>query len=736
MEKQLSPLEGVVESVIYRNDENGYIVAQIKTQAQDEVTVVGIVPFLSAGERLSAVGQYVNHAQYGLQFSIESCERTPPESEEDIYQYLASHAIRGVGAKTARSMVDRFGAETLHVIASEPERLSQIRGITPARAREIGENFIRLSAMKLLFAFLSENSLPAHFAAALMQTYGKEALAALQRNPYLLCEEPFLLPFGEADALAQRSGFDLGSALRMESALVYELKFNLLQGGHAFIPEDKLVTATMQLCGASEDELYIRLEALYERGRIVCQAFGDRRACYLSEIYSCEDSVARHVARLVRMRVTPPRNLDKLIASFEARHNLEYAEKQREAMALCFRSGISLVTGGPGTGKTTALMTMIELITADGLLPVLAAPTGRAAQRMSELSGKEAKTIHRLLECCPDQRSGAPVFQRNGQNPLDADVIIIDEASMIDLSLVSALFDAAQDHARFVFVGDADQLPPIGSGNFFADLLLCDEVPKVRLTEVFRQARQSDIVVNAHKINRSSIPDLAKNSGDFYFAAARSGESVARSICALICERIPERFGIGQDKIQVICPSRLMQSGTASLNKVLQAALNPKIAGKQELFFGDTVFREGDRVIQTKNNYDLLWKRADGSDRGSGIFNGDTGVIAAIEPFERTLTVSFDGKDADYAFEDIAQLELAYAITAHKSQGSEYDAVIISAFAAPERLLNRSLFYTAVTRAKKLLVIVGRQETVAKMVQTERKNKRYGALKRRIRSYL
>lgn len=726
-------IEGTVLALIYKNDESGYAVARVMLDDGSQLTIVGIMPYLGAGERIEAIGALVNHPQHGSQLSVQSYERQMPRGRVGIYEYLASRVIKGVGPKTARAIVDRFGDETFEVMAERPELLQQIRGVTPARAREISQSFLRVSAMRSLVEFLARYDLPVYFSAGLLNLWGENAVVMLEKNPYILCSEQFGLPFGRADELAAELGIDEQSPIRLDAAILYELRFNM-QNGHAFIPEDKLLPITAQLCGQdTAPAIAQRLEALRDRGDVVCDPVGDRVACYLGPVYQCECFLADEVRRLREMHIEPPHDLQRRIRRQEKERGIRYAEGQKQAMCLCFESGISLITGGPGTGKTTALLTMIDLIEGAGLRASLCAPTGRAAKRMSELTGRESKTLHRLLEAGFDPESGLLRFKRNQQNPLETDVVIVDESSMLDLMLAASLLRAMKPHTRLVLVGDADQLPPVGPGSFFADLLASECVPAVRLTEIFRQAQGSDIVISAHRINHGQMPDLRKNSGDFYFTTVRSDDAAVRTISSLITERIPNYFGIDPADIQVICPSRQMACGTENLNRVLQQALNPPGAGRPEARFGPVVFRLGDRVMQVRNNYDLLWRRLDPPEVGSGVYNGDAGQIVMVDPQARVLTVRFEDRDADYSFDELAQLEHAYAVTAHKSQGSEYPAVILPVFRAPERLLNRSLFYTAVTRARQLLVLVGSEATVEKMVLSDKKTRRYSALRRRIR---
>ncbi len=734
MEKQLDTLEGVVEDIIYKNDENGYTVARVELDDGGEITVVGAMPFLGAGEHISATGLYTVHPQHGPQFQVENYLREMPADVAGIYSYLASRTVKGIGPRTARLIVDRFGMESFDVLAEMPHRLAEIRGITLEKAKIIQGEFLRLNAMRMLLEFLVQYGLPTHFAPGLMAAYGDRAAGMLASDPYILCEEPYSLEFDRADRVAEQLGIPQEAPLRLEAALLYVLSFNL-QSGHTFLPEDKLLATAAQMLDWQADQLYTHLQSLADKEKIVRETVRQRDVVYLSHIRRQEQFAAGEVARLTLRKLAPPPDLERKLEQLERRQGMEYAHLQREAICLPFSSAVSLITGGPGTGKTTALMTMISLLQNYGLRTVLCAPTGRAAKRMSQLCDQEAKTIHRLLEPMFDQ-AGNLRFKKNSGDPLNADVVIVDEASMLELSLAASLLEALPLHARLVLVGDADQLPPVGAGSFFADLLGVEAIPRVVLTEIFRQARDSDIVLNAHRFNRGEMPALRKNDRDFYFSVARSAESTLDSVISLMTQRIPGHFAIPQQEIQVICPSRQGPCGTENLNRLLQQALNPPAEGRGEARFGETVFRAGDRVMQIRNNYDRVWKRLDPPETGTGVYNGDTGTVVLCDRSARLLIVRFDDREADYDFDDLGELEHAYAVTTHKSQGSEYAAVIIPVYSAPQRLLSRNLLYTAVTRAKRLLVMVGREEMVRQMVDTPNTNRRYSALRWRLKELL
>lgn len=731
MEENRDKIEGVIDAVIYQNEENGYTVAKAVCPDGNEVTVVGIMPCLGAGEHISAEGVYTAHPQHGPQFQVSQYTRAMPEEEDGIFAYLSSHTVKGIGPKTAKAIVDRFGTDSFRILAEEPEQLTAIRGIPLDKAKGIQSAFLRLNAMRLLLEFLLRYQLPAYFAAPLSRMYGERALEFIQDDPYLLCGEEYGLEFERADRLAEEFGIDGENEKRLNAALLYVLTFNL-QSGHTFLPEDKLLAVASRLVGMEEERMEYQLEELELNGRICSDVVAGHGVWYLDYVYRQERFVADEIHRLWELQLKAPRDLDRALERQEKKSGIEYAPEQRTAIKMCFTSALSLITGGPGTGKTTALLTLIDLLEEYGMKVLLAAPTGRAAKRMSQLCNREAKTLHRLLEVAFDT-GGRMAFQRKRENPLEGDVVIVDEASMLDLSLAASLLDALKPHTRLVLVGDADQLPPVGAGSLFSDLLACDALARVCLTQVFRQAQDSEIIVNAHCINQGQLPPLKRNTGDFYFSTALSSDQAIQTVVSLMTTRIPGYFGIETRDIQVICPSRQMACGTVSLNRLLQEALNPPKPGKKEAGFGNVVFRTGDRVMQVRNNYDMLWHKPETGEVGTGVYNGDTGEIVFLDPAARVLTVRFDDREAEYPFDQLGELEHAYAVTAHKSQGSEYEAVIIPVYAAPERLLSRNLLYTAVTRAKRLLVLVGREEMVAQMVATPNRNKRYCGLKSRVR---
>lgn len=732
---ELLEIKGVVSNIVYKNEENGYCVAGVELEDGGETVIVGTMPFLGVSEEIWAQGSYVNHPEYGMQFSVVVFERKMPSDLKGICDYLSSRVIKGIGPKTARLIVDTFGRETFDVIAHMPEKLCQIRGISREKAGEISDSFNRQNVMQMILNFLLQHELPMFFAAGLYKEFGENAIQLISSDPYVLCWERFGLDFHRADEVAQNLGIRDNDPVRLQAALIYELTFNL-GSGHTFIPEDKLLEITHRLCGAEFSELRAELVQLCDLGRVVRDTVAEKTVCYLRDYHGYEDFVAQSVVRLIKTTICSPPDFDKVGKAVQGSLSITFAPEQIAALKAPFEHALTVITGGPGTGKTTAILGLMDLFDHYKMSVCLAAPTGRAAKRMTELCGREAKTLHRLLEAGYSREDGIMRFKRNLENPIETDVLIIDEASMVDMKLAAAVFFALKHHTRVILVGDKDQLPPVGSGNFFKDLIESKYVPSVSLTHIFRQGHDSRIVTNAHCINQGQYPDLSANQGDFYFAAVKSGQSAVNNIVSLMCQRIPKTFGIASADIQVISPTRQMSCGTVALNRTLQQELNPSSAYVPEVRFGSALFREGDRVMQMKNNYDIIWVKPDTGEAGSGIFNGDAGVITKIDKQAGMLVIAFDdNREAAYSMEELDQLEHAYAITVHKAQGSEYDAVILPLFEMPNRLANRSILYTAVTRAKKLLIIVGTAEIVAQMVDTNSKNKRYGALKSRIRRY-
>ncbi|MCI9157460.1 MAG: ATP-dependent RecD-like DNA helicase [Lawsonibacter sp.] len=728
-DQELEKIEGAVSAVIFQNEENGYTILKLDVRGE-EVTVVGPVGGASPGEHLAVQGRWTRHPTYGPQLKAEIVERRLPEGLKEIFHYLASGAVKGVGKATARLIVEEFGEDSLTVIEEDPEQLTKIRGITKKRARQIGEVFRQQMGSRRLLEFLAEHRLPLELAAQLRRAYGDVALEVIRSDPYLLVDEEFGVEFSQADALALSLGVGTEDPLRLEAGLLFELAHNNFNNGHTFLPQRKLVAATSALLDVPADLLEDSLEALIRRGEAEQEQVAGQEAVYLPALYEAETFIARRIGEMSRAELLPPEGLDELVQRIEGEQRISYAPRQRAAVELAAGRQVMLLTGGPGTGKTTCLRGVLALFERMGLETALAAPTGRAAKRLGELCSAEASTIHRLLETGFDPRSGKLVFTRNSYDPLKADAVIVDETSMVDVPLMAALLDALTDDCRLVLVGDPDQLPSVGPGSLFADLIRSGVVPTVRLTEVFRQAAQSAIVRSAHMIDRGEVPDLRRNQGDFFCLARRDPEEVLDTIVDLCRRRLPERMGIPADQIQVLSPTRRRGTGTRALNQVLQTALNPPLEGKGERRFGDWVFRAGDRVMQVRNNYDILWREEGGTDSGMGMFNGDIGVIRSIE--KEVITVDFDGKIVEYQPDMLGELEPAFAVTVHKAQGSEYRAVILAALEGAPMLMTRGVLYTAVTRARELFIVVGDPAAVAGMVANDRQTRRYSGLRARL----
>ena len=729
MNPEMEILQGTIAAVVYQNYDNGYAVLRLKVSDGQTVTVVGTIPMPAVGEGLMVTGRWSSHASYGRQFEAEFLERLLPRTSMDILSYLSSRVIKGVGPRTAARIVEKFGDQTLDIMEREPSRLAQVPGISAAKAKAIGEEFRLRVGMRQLMEFLSAHQLPAELAVQVYKHYGENALELLYDDPYLLMDLD--APFAAVDRFAIELGISAEDARRVEAGILFELNFNVT-AGHSFLPHDKLVTATAQLLSIGEDSVEEGIGRLLEAERLVEEVLAGIRVVYLPALYEAECYIQQRLLRACQLRFSAERSLETMLQTAQAESGISYSNQQAEAIRASLDSGLLLITGGPGTGKTTILRGVLSVYQQMGLRCVLAAPTGRAAKRLTEVTGQEASTIHRLLEATIDTNNGQMYFVRDESNPLNADAIIVDEMSMVDVLLLHSLLKAVPEKARLILVGDPDQLPPVGPGSPFCDCLRSNNLPTVRLTEIFRQAQQSLIVMNAHRVNSGQMPELRNVKNDFFFLRCNSEEAVGQTIEALCSTRLPKNMGISPEQIQVLTPTRKGGVGTWALNNRLQRALNPAVTGKKERQWGDFSFREGDRVMQIRNNYDIMWKKCDGSAVGAGVFNGDVGSITAIDPQMETLTVVFDDREVVYDFEQLGELEPAYAMTVHKSQGSEYRAVILSAWNGHPNLMCRSVLYTAITRARELLIIVGREDVIAAMTENAKRNRRYTGLKLRL----
>ena len=732
MEQELEILQGAVSAVVYQNYENGYAVLRLNLGGGQTVTVVGTIPLPAVGERLMVTGKWSTHSNYGRQFEAEFLERLMPQTSVEILNYLSSRVIKGIGPRTASRIVEMFGEQTLAVMEREPERLSEVPGISREKARKIGEEFKLHVGIRQIMEFFALHHLSAELAVQVYKRYGDSTMELLYDDPYLLMDEELNASFGAVDQFAISLGVAGDDPRRVEAGTLFELSYNLT-GGHCFLPEEKLIAATARLLQLESDEpVKMGIARLLEADRLVRERLAGITVIYLPELHEAETECTRMLLDFAGHSFPEPRGLDRQIQAIAKESGIEYSGEQTQAIREAATSGLLLITGGPGTGKTTILRGILELLGQNQLRCLLAAPTGRAAKRLTEVTGEDASTIHRLLEAGIDPATGKMFFARDAENPLKCDAVIVDEMSMVDVSLLYSLLQAIPTGKRLILVGDPDQLPPVGPGFPFGDMLRSGSLPTVRLTEIFRQAQKSLIVMNAHRVNQGEMPDLKCVSSDFFFMRRTSEEAVCTLIRDLCATRLPQKMGIPTDQIQVLSPTRKGAVGTVNLNRLLQAALNPQSPDKKERSYGDYQFREGDRVMQIRNNYDILWKKADGSAVGAGIFNGDVGRIQTIDPASETLTVLFDDRLAEYDFTQLGELEPAYAMTVHKSQGSEYRAVILTAWNGSPYLLSRSILYTAITRARELLIIVGREETVGVMVENARKNRRYSGLKLRL----
>ena len=733
MPEEWNILNGTVDTVIYQNGENGYTVLRLDVGEEDLVTLVGCVPGVAPGETLTAQGTWTNHPTYGQQFKAEVARRAMPVGEKAVFDYLASGIVKGIGISTARKLIDEFGDQALEVLENTPEKLTQIKGITLKRAQTIGEAFRLQMSMRRLLDFLTEHHLPPQLGMPLYQRFGDMALEKLKGNPYLLTEGELSIPFVQADDLARELGFAGSHPRRVEAGLLYTLEHNL-DNGHTFLPRNKLLQAAGALLELADPEtLEDTLLTLLSLGKVVREEVAGEDACYLKDLWEAESHVAERIIAMSDKELYPPDDLDRLIDRMEKAQGLKYAPQQRLAVELAAKRQIMLLTGGPGTGKTTSLRGVLSLFETMGLKTALAAPTGRAAKRMGELCNAEGATIHRLLETRFDERTGQLVFAHNERNPLTADAVIVDETSMVDITLMSALLSALREECRLVLVGDPDQLPSVGAGNLLSDLIRSRRVPMVRLNEVFRQAAQSAIIRSAHQVNEGTVPMLKNDSAqDVFFLRRADPVAAEETIVELVGKRLPENMGIPTSQIQVLSPTRKYDCGTGSLNRAIQAAVNPPDPTKGERKFGPYIFRTGDRVMQVKNNYDAMWKNAEGTEAGMGVFNGDIGKITEVDNRRELITVDFEGRIVEYSPDMLAELEPAYAVTVHKSQGSEYRAVILTALDTAPRLLTRGVLYTAITRARELLVIVGEESVIARMTANNRQSKRYSGLRWRL----
>ena len=729
----LLSIEGSVEKIIYQNEENGYTVCEIFTPSDEIFTLVGNMPYLSEGETVSALGSWVNHATFGKQFKVEFYEKQLPATETAILKYLASGAVRGIGKVTAQRIVSQFGADSFEVIEHNPQWLSEIPGISPKKAEQISASFAAQFGMRNVMMFCREYFGPTT-AVRIYKKWGNGAVERIKQNPYILCGEIYGVGFEKADAIAKDLGMKKNAPERIAMGLKYVLMHNAASNGHSFLPLDKLCAVAKRLLSCEMNEIEDEAAALETRGEIVCVRHEGMKCAYLRDYYEAEKYTAEKLCALDRAgKNLGEDNVLSLISMVERESNMEYAVLQKRAICQAASNGVFILTGGPGTGKTTVVRAIIRVFDAMGLRIALAAPTGRAAKRMSQSAGEEAKTVHRLLE----MEYGAEDklrFRKNEKDQLEDDVIIIDEASMLDLMLTDALLKAIKPGARLILIGDVNQLPPVGAGHVFDDIIKSDRFATVELTHIFRQAQESLIVTNAHAVNHGEYMNLESKSGDFFFLPRQEDAQTAATIAELCKKRLPKSYGLTVfDGIQVITPSRKGDAGTEMLNSALQSVINPPTRGKAEKKVRDFTLREGDKVMQIKNNYDIEWNK--NGTQGFGILNGDIGVIKKIDLSEELITVDFEDKICEYDYTMLDELELAYAITVHKSQGSEYPIVIMPLYRYTPKLLTRNLLYTAITRAQSIVILVGNGEVAKAMVDNNRQTKRYTGLRYALEKY-
>lgn len=718
-------LSGSVEDVIYKNADNGYTVINLGCD-EGLIAVVGNLGDVNEGERLSLRGGWITSPKYGRQFKAAMCERSMPETESEISAYLGSGVIKGLGPAIAKKIVKQFGMEALDIIDNDCMQLTVIKGITSDKALYISNEYHKITGVNEVIKFLGEyNFGPAH-AISVWSAFEHDSIKQIKTNPYILCTSGIDIDFRSVDRMAADLGFDAENSDRVRAGIVYVLHENA-NAGHTCLPTEKLRESVCDNLGIERRQFESCLDDCEEKDWVVRITLGNREFVYLPEYYLAETYIAKKLAFMLRTSAQYEKDYSDEIRGVEFSENIQYEDLQRAAISACLTGSVFILTGGPGTGKTTTLNGVIKILKAQKKRILLCAPTGRAAKRMSDLTGEPARTIHRLLEV-DFTAKGELKFKRNETNPLPADVVIADEMSMVDALLMCSLVRAIKPTSKFIMVGDSNQLPSVGAGNVLKDLIASHYIPSVELKEIFRQAAQSLIVTNAHRIVNGEFPVLDDRQNDFFFMNKSLESDIAELVIQLAKQRLPDTYGFSPiDDIQVLCPTKMGMAGTKELNKQLQSALNPPSQNKAELKFFDVIFRTGDKVMQTKNDYDVLWTK--NNEKGSGIFNGDIGIIRSVDRFSQNVTIDFEGRVAIYTSEMLRRLEHAYAITIHKSQGSEYDAVIIPITAFTHNLLYRNLLYTGVTRAKKMIIVIGTRELVKTMVDNNRKMLRYSLLR-------
>ena len=726
-------LSGRIENVVYRNESNDYTVLEISDENELLVTAVGVMPLAFEGEDVILSGHWTYHKEFGKQFNFDSFEKTLPKEVDGILQYLSSRTIKGIGPVTAVKIVNRYGLDTFDVIEKHPEWLADIPGITMKKAAQIAESFREQTGIRGLMMLCKDNIGPTEVT-KIYKRYGGSALGIIEENPYILCLGELGISFDKVDDLAKTLGHSMDSSSRILAGIEYILNFNGVNNGHTCLPTDKLIMTSTELLSLDSALISEAIDHFIHSGELGRYRIEGREYIMTSRVSEGEDFIAKTLHKLstgiARYGVD---DISSLIEQVEAKLSITFDPQQRKALYLALDSGVMVLTGGPGTGKTTIVKALISIFESVGAKVVLAAPTGRAAKRMSEATGREAKTVHRMLEM-EKKINGENKFCRNAKNPLDESVVIIDEASMLDLFLTEALVRALKRGARLILIGDSDQLPSVGAGNILSDIISSERIGVVRLTEIFRQSKESLIIVNAHRINQGESPVLNITNNDFFFVNRERESDIPATIASLVTERLPKTYGSAiRDQIQVITPSKKGVGGVETLNMALQEKMNPPLQFKREKHAHGTIFREGDRVMQMFNNYELEWEKNGVS--GIGVFNGDIGRIIKINNSDSYMKIDFDDKVVEYPFELLDELELAYAITVHKSQGSEYPVVIVPMYSCAPMLMSKNLLYTAVTRAKKMVILVGKADIPGRMAKNNREVLRYTTLKQRICDY-
>ena len=730
----MEKITGYVEHIVYRNTENGYTVLNL-VSGEEETTCVGIFSSIAEGENIEAEGEFTEHPTYGEQFKVARFEEKMPEDREAIERYLGSGAIKGIGLALAARIVRRFKEDTFRIIEEEPERLAEVKGISENKAQEIAYQVNEKRDLRQAMIFLQQYGITMNLAVKIYQAYGQEVYTIIRENPYRLADDIEGVGFRTADEIASRVGIKMDSDFRVRSGVLYTL-LTASTEGHTYLPQEELTARTAKLLEVEPEQIEKQYMDLAIERKIVMKQ-GETTEIYASSFYYMEANTATMLKQLNVPYDVPDIEIEARIRTIEKQTGMELDEHQVTAVKEAVRNGLLVITGGPGTGKTTTINTIIRYFEGEGLDIFLAAPTGRAAKRMSETTGFEARTIHRMLELSGGVE-GTAGFERNENNPLETDVIIVDEMSMVDITIMNSLLKAVVPGTRLILVGDINQLPSVGPGSVLRDIIDSHACNVVKLTKIFRQAATSDIIVNAHKINRGEEVVLDNKSMDFFFLKRYDADVIINVVLQLVKQKLPKFVDATPYDIQVLTPMRKGLLGVERLNGILQKYLNPPMSGKAEKGYGDTLFREGDKVMQTRNNYQLEWeirtKYGLSVDKGTGIFNGDMGIVREINDFSETMTIEFDeGRMVEYPYKLLDELELAYAITIHKSQGSEYPAVVIPLLKGPAMLLNRNLIYTAVTRARKCVTLVGNENTFYEMVQNTSQQKRYSGLKARLR---